>query len=167
MILSLDQSSTVVGFAVATKEGKIIKTGYKKFCGKDFFVRVEKISNFVEELILDFKIKKILMEDVFLQRNVKTLKKLSLVIGVIIQICLKHRIEYNIIPATTWKNFLGIKAKKRKEQKKEVQEYFKLKYDKDFQEDESDSLGILLYFLKNFEKCKQNQIRFQGGGDDE
>ena len=166
MILSLDQSSTTVGFAIATQKGEIIKTGYKKFCGKDFFARVEKISNFVEELILKYKIKKMLIEDVFLQRNVKTLKKLSFVIGVIIQICLKNKIEYNIIPATTWKNFLGIKAKKRKEQKKEVQEYCKLKYGKEFQEDEADSLCILLYFLKKFEKCKQNQIQFKVGEGD-
>jgi hypothetical protein len=54
---------------------------------------------------------------------------------------------YFVIEPSKWKSFVGIKSRTRKEQKLEMVQYVKKKYNLDVPEDIADSIGINLYVV--------------------
>lgn len=110
-ILSLDVSASSTGWCIITD--KDVKWGTIKTSPKH--CRAERLTKFRRDLIRIFalnKITHIVMEDLFLGHNVKTLRILAEFFGVAEQVCYGYTgIEPYIISNTTVKSFFKVKTK--------------------------------------------------------
>jgi Holliday junction resolvasome RuvABC endonuclease subunit len=93
----------------------LIKYGKFTFEDSDFGIRLMKIRNKVKSLIDEFEIDKVVFEDIQLQDNVDTFKKLAEVFGVIFELVSELNIPHEATLASSWKSTLKIKGAKRPE----------------------------------------------------
>lgn len=84
--------------------------------------RLVSIRNKVEELINEFHVEKVILEDIQLQNtvgnNVSTYKALAEVIGVITELIAEKKLPYELVYSSTWKSELKIKGRSRDDQKR-------------------------------------------------
>lgn len=147
-MLALDQASRTSGFAIF-EDNKLIKYGKFTFEDSDFGVRLMKIRNKVQSLIEEFSIDKVVFEDIQLQDNVDTFKKLAEVFGVIFELVTELNIPHEAILSTSWKSTLKIKGTKRPEQKKNAQLWVNENYNIKPTQDECDAICIGIHALRN------------------
>lgn len=147
-MLALDQASRTSGFAIF-EDNKLIKYGKFTFEDSDFGVRLMKIRNKVQSLIEEFSIDKVVFEDIQLQDNVDTFKKLAEVFGVIFELVTELNIPHEAILSTSWKSTLKIKGTKRPEQKKNAQLWVNENYNIKPTQDECDAICIGVHALRN------------------
>ena len=148
-ILALDQASRTSGWAVFQEE-KLIASGTFTYEDDDFALRLVKIRNKVISLIEQYKITKILLEDIQLQgqtNNVETYRKLAEVRGVLSELACELHIPHEIIHSQSWKSTLGIKGRDRNTQKRNAQEYVAVTYGKKVSQDESDAICIGSHYI--------------------
>lgn len=146
-MLALDQASRTSGFAIF-EDNKLIKYGKFTFEDPDFGVRLMKIRNKVQSLIEEFSIDKVVFEDIQLQDNVDTFKKLAEVFGVIFELVTELNIPHEAILSTSWKSTLKIKGTKRPEQKKNAQLWVNENYNIKPTQDECDAICIGVHALR-------------------
>lgn len=94
------------------------------------------------------------IEDTALQRNVKTLKELSQLQGVIIGYCISQNIDIQIITPGEWRKQLGFKqgsGVKRQDLKRQCFEWVKKNLGLERSEDEVEAIGIGAAVLKMFQ----------------
>lgn len=147
-MLALDQASRTSGFAIF-EDNKLIKYGKFTFEDSDFGVRLMKIRNKVQSLIEEFSIDKVVFEDIQLQDNVDTFKKLAEVFGVIFELVTELNIPHEAILSTSWKSTLKIKGAKRPEQKKNAQLWVNENYNIKPTQDECDAICIGVHALRS------------------
>lgn len=147
-LLALDQASRTSGFAVF-EDGKLIKYGKFTFNDTDFGIRLMKIRDKVKALIDEFSIDKVVFEDIQLQDNVDTFKKLAEVFGVIFELVTELNIPHEAILASSWKSTLKIKGAQRPEQKKNAQLWVVNNYNIKPTQDECDAICIGVHAIKN------------------
>lgn len=137
-LLALDQSSRITGYAVF-KDGMLIKVG--KFVLEDvnFGTRLRKLSEKIIQLIEEYEINELAFEEIQLQQNVDTFKKLAMVYGVTMYTAEKLNIPYEIISSNTWKSKCGIKKSTREPEKKQAQKFVQDKYGIKVTQDEADA----------------------------
>lgn len=150
-ILALDQASRTSGYAVFCDD-QLIDSGKFTFEDTDIAKRLMKIRNKVEELINEFCIEKIILEDIQCQGNVvnnlETFKILAEVIGVLTELAAEKNLPYELVYSTVWKSTLQIKGRTRPEQKKNAQQYVLNTYGKKVTQDESDAICIGAHYTK-------------------
>ena len=150
-ILALDQASRTSGYAVFCDD-QLIDSGKFTFEDADIARRLMKIRNKVEELINEFCIEKIILEDIQCQGNVvnnlETFKILAEVIGVLTELAAEKNLPYELVYSTVWKSTLQIKGRTRPEQKKNAQKYVLDTYGKKVTQDESDAICIGAHYTK-------------------
>lgn len=144
-VLALDQSTACTGFAIFINQN-LKKSGIYKPQG-ELFQRINKTKEYIRELIQDYNIEYVFIEDIQYQKNQKTYKILSNLQGVIINLLVELDISFEIIPPSRWKSWNGIKGKKREQQKRNTIEKVKEIYGKEALEDEADAICIGLYGL--------------------
>lgn len=124
-LLALDQASQTTGFAIF-KNKKLIKADCFTVSG-DLPKRLFKIRQKVSDLIKEYEIDEIVIEDIQLQdssdgeginQNVITYRTLAEVRGVLEELFTELKIPYQIISSNSWKSYCKIKGKYRSEQKK-------------------------------------------------
>lgn len=151
MILSLDQSSRVSGWAVFD-EDQLITYGKFSIDNADGAARLTRIKQTVAELIQQHNITEIVMEDIQLQasmgNNVQTFKMLAEVFGVLQQYFNEQQIPTTAVLASQWKSTLGIKGKARAEQKQNAQLYVFNTYNIKATQDECDAICIGTHYIK-------------------
>ena len=147
-LLALDQASRTSGFAIF-EDGKLIKYGKFTFNDTDFGIRLMKIRDKVKSLIDEFSIDKVVFEDIQLQDNVDTFKKLAEVFGVIFELVTELNIPHEAILASSWKSTLKIKGAQRPEQKKNAQLWVVENYNIKPTQDECDAICIGVHAIKN------------------
>ena len=125
-LLALDQSSHISGWAIFDQE-KLIKFGKIEVEDADLGLRLQKIRNQVFNLIQEYEINEVVLEDIQLQTNVQnniqTFKILAEVFGVIYELVTELGLKNSAVLAGTWKSALGIKGRTRPEQKRNAQAY--------------------------------------------
>ena len=150
-ILALDQASRTSGYAVFCDD-QLIDSGKFTFEDTNIAKRLMKIRNKVEELINEFCIEKIILEDIQCQGNVvnnlETFKILAEVIGVLTELAVEKNLPYELVYSTVWKSTLQIKGRTRPEQKKNAQQYVLNTYGKKVTQDESDAICIGAHYTK-------------------
>lgn len=163
-ILALDQSTTKVGYSL-WQNGELIKYGtFSPRSHSIVDVRIHEIG-FWFTGILDILEKDceggldntlFLFEDIQFQTkingsnkyfgnhdgNVITFKVLSMLLGVLKNICVDKNLHYSIVSPSSWKSVIGVKSKYREEQKKETKNIIKEEFDLDVSEDIADAIGI-------------------------
>lgn len=156
-ILALDQSSRITGWAVFNNEIKQL-IAYGKFNAEDYSSdlakRLQYIVNKIDELVEEYEIKKLLIEDIQMQHNVSgnviTFKTLAEVIGVLEKYSVDKDIELEIIHSQTWKSKLNIKGKVRADQKRNAQAWVINTYGKKPTQDECDAICLgASYFIND------------------
>lgn len=150
-ILALDQASRTSGFAVF-QEDQLIASGTFTYDDDNFALRLVKIRNKVISLIEQYKINKILLEDIQLQgqtNNVETYRKLAEVRGVLSELACEMKIPHEIIHSQTWKSTLDIKGRDRATQKRNAQAFVTTAYGKKVSQDESDAICIGSHYIKS------------------
>lgn len=160
-LLSLDQSLNLTGFAIFNNiDGELYKYGVfdlKDIKGDN--VTDEKILNikmFIDKIINNYNIKLVVIEDIQSQSNINTFKLLSWLQGVLKNYLYENGVPYLIISPATWRKELGIKGRKRDEQKISAINYVKSKYRIDVSSDVADAICI---GLATIEKMKANDIK--------
>lgn len=146
-LLALDQSSRITGWAVF-EDGKLI--GHGKFdaenAGSNIADRLHYIRKKIVQLIEQFNIDEVVMEDIQMQgnivNNVQTFKILAEVFGVISELLIELNIPQSAVLASSWKSTLGIKGANRAAQKKNAQEYVIHTYSIKATQDECDAICI-------------------------
>lgn len=125
-ILALDQSSRANGWAVFSNN-KLIDYGVINLTDEDIGMRLVTLRNEIKKLITKYSINYVAFEDIQMQtsvgNNVKTFKVLANVFGIILELVTELNIKYTIVSSNTWKSALGIRGRKRIEQKQNAQVY--------------------------------------------
>ena len=150
-ILALDQASRTSGYAVF-QDNTLIASGTFTFDDDNIPKRLVKIRNKTIELIQQYGITKVLLEDIQLQgqtNNVSTHKILAEVLGVLEELCAELKIPHEVIHSQTWKSGLNIKGRDRAAQKKNAQEFVLATYNIKVSQDESDAICIGTHYVKN------------------
>ncbi len=116
MILSLDMSTTCIGWAVFD-EDNLIDYGKLKPTIEDLDWR-ERIQNFVPQLhnlMKKYMPTKVYAENVPLVHNkaVLTLVQLGAIQGMLIGLCYSHKVEVEFIQVATWRSNLGLLDEKK------------------------------------------------------
>lgn len=149
--LALDQASRTSGYSIFC-EDQLIDSGTFTFTSSDMAKRLVKIREKVDELIDEFCVEKIILEDIQLQSNVNsnvtTYKALAEVIGVITELAAEKGLPYELVYASAWKSELKIKGRTRPEQKKNAQAYVLQNFNKKVSQDESDAICIGSYYIE-------------------
>ena len=149
-ILALDQASRTSGYSVFCDD-QLIDSGTFTFTSDDMAKRLMAIRKKVEELINEYCIEKLILEDIQLQNNVAsnvvTYKALAEVIGVIIELAAEKKLSYELVHSSSWKSELGIKGRTRPDQKRNAQVYVFETYGRNVSQDESDAICIGSYYI--------------------
>ena len=154
-ILALDQASRISGWAIY--DGTSLETYGKIDLSKydDIGDRLHLLRTKVRDLIEDFHIDKVILEDIYMDgqhiNNVQTFKILAEVFGVLYELCISLKIPVEAVLAGTWKSTLNIKGKTRPEQKKNAQKWVQEKYNKSPTQDEVDAICIGAHVVQKTE----------------
>lgn len=149
-LLALDQATNTTGYAVF-KNQKLIAHGYKTFTGNTHVVRMQKLREWVESLILAVdKDIEVVIEDIQLQDingtvGIPTFKKLAHVQGALLTLFEQYKIKSEIVLATQWRSTCGIptgRGQNRVAQKAAAQAYVKKTFGIDATEDEADAICL-------------------------
>lgn len=143
-ILAFDQASRTSGYAVFDDD-KLVDYGKFTFEDVDFGMRLLRIRERVDKLIEKYQPNKVYFEDIQLQDNVETFKKLAEVFGVIDELLTEKDISHEAILSVTWKSALNIKGKLRADQKRNAQEWVINTYNIKPTQDECDAICIGKY----------------------
>lgn len=149
-ILALDQSSRVSGYAVF-QDNQLVASGTFTVADDTMSVRLVKIRNKVQDLITEYNIDKILLEDIQLQtqiNNVTTYKALAEVLGVLEELSEELGIPHEMIFSSSWKSGLNIGGRDRATQKKNAQLFVSNLYSLKVSQDESDAICIGTYYIQ-------------------
>jgi Holliday junction resolvasome RuvABC endonuclease subunit len=152
ILLALDQASAVSGYAIF-EDGKIIKHGTFSVDDEKIATRLVKIKKNVLDLISNFNVTRVALEDIQLQKNVETYKALAQVLGVLTETLEEIEMPYEIVYSSSWKSTLRIKGNKRRDQKRNAQKYVLDNFNIKATQDARDAICIGAHLLLPEEKC--------------
>jgi Holliday junction resolvasome RuvABC endonuclease subunit len=141
-VLSLDGATKVTGYALF-EDSQLIQYGLVNLSDiSDTTERMNTMKNLIIKLIDEYKVEKIIMEDIQQQRgNVKGFKTLAKLQGILTDIFFEREIPVVLIPSTTWKSKVGINTTKKREfQKNQSIEIAKEKFNIQVCDDISDAI---------------------------
>lgn len=152
-LLALDQASNISGYAIF-EDGKLLKYDKINLTGYDLADKLILLRKQIANLIQEWNIEEVIMEDIQLQgnvtNNVKTFKVLAEVFGVIYELVNEMNIKNSAVLASEWKSSLKIKGRDRTAQKRAAQQYVIDNYNIKPTQDECDAICIgAHYYLKN------------------
>ena len=150
-ILALDQASRTSGWSIFQND-TLIASGTFTYEDDDFSLRLVKIRKKVIDIIQQYDVNLVLLEDIQLQgqtNNVTTYKALAEVMGVLEELCCELKIPHEIVHSQTWKSTLGIKGRDRATQKRNAQLFIAEAYGKKVSQDESDAICIGTHYIKS------------------
>lgn len=150
-IMAIDQSSTATGITIGElnkkdDDWKLIHHELYKPKGSNFDDKMLNLCDYLHQLIMDYDIEILVMEDVYALRNVNTLKKLASMMGAIKELANINQIIYRVVSASSWHTILNCKNNRR-ELKQSAKEFVLNKFGLEVSDDEADSICILTYFM--------------------
>ena len=151
--LALDQSSRITGYAIF-KDDILIKVGKFTIDDANFSTRLLKFKQKISKIIQEYNIDKVAFEEIQLQQNVDTFKKLAMVYGIMLYTVEEHQLPYEIISSNTWKSKCNIKKSTREPEKKQAQKFVQDRYGIKVTQDEADAVCLGLTacsYVKDFD----------------
>lgn len=147
-ILAADQA-THCGYAII-EDGEVIESGCKDFSKIERYLRMVAIASFLRDTYEKYGCEKLIIEDIYYLKNIKTLEWLAGLKSHIMSAFNMEGIEPFVVYPVTWKKEYGLNGKGRKEQKKTSQEIAKERYNIDVVDDnEADAILIGMYAMHN------------------
>lgn len=157
-ILGLDQSSTIIGYAVIEGD-ELITFGVHEETNSDIIHRAMKHKQWLKGILGLWEIDEVVFEDIYMGNNTKTAISLAQVLGAL-QIAVYEQLGNKpiVVPAVTWKSHCNIKGKNRQTQKENTQKFIKQKFNINASFDCADAICIALYghYIHSF----GNEVRF-------
>jgi Holliday junction resolvasome RuvABC endonuclease subunit len=152
-LLALDQASNISGYAIF-EDGKLLKYNKINLTDYDLADKLVLLRKQIANLIQEWNIDEVIIEDIQLQgnvtNNVKTFKVLAEVFGVIYELVNEMNIKNSAVLASEWKSTLKIKGRDRTAQKRAAQQYVIDNYNIKPTQDECDAICIgAHYYLKD------------------
>ena len=141
IILALDQASQTTGYAIY-EDKSLKKVGKFTILNADFGCRLNKFRDKIQDLIQEFNVNEVVFEEIQLQQNVDTFKKLAMVYGNLLELLTALKLPYHIISSNTWKSKCGIKKTKREQENKDARAFVENTYGIKVTEDEADAVCI-------------------------
>lgn len=145
ILLALDQSSKITGYAIF-ENNVLADSGIISIKDSNFNKRLFKLYNEVKELLINFNINCIIIEDIQLDNsvanNINTFKLLAEVMGILELLFTQLKIPYQIIAPSSWRSKCQIKGPSRKQFKQAAQNFVKKEYGLDVSEDTADAICI-------------------------
>ena len=99
--LSLDQSTRITGYAIF-QDDRLVKVDQFELTDSNIGTRLKKYKEKILKLIDENGVNQVLFEEIQLQNNVDTFKKLAMVYGTTMLLLEEKNIKYNIISSNTW-----------------------------------------------------------------
>lgn len=147
-LLALDQASITTGYAILDN-GKLVVASHFTVRDKDSAQRLVKIRQHVINLIQEYRVDEVVMEEIQLEENrvnnVQTFKVLAEVYGVIQETVTEMRLPLRSVYASSWKSGVGIPKTRRETEKKAAQRIVQEQFHTTPTEDEADAVCIALY----------------------
>lgn len=147
-ILFLDLSTKSTGWCIGENK-KIIQYGCFSANSTNVLKRISSITDEIEQLIKQYNIQKIILEEVRTDyKNVQTYRVLNWIQGITLFRAFKvnPKIQYDFIQASTWRSSIGIhtgRGIKRDTLKQEDIKYVKNKYKIDANDDICDAICLM------------------------
>lgn len=144
-ILALDQATKVSGWSL-WQDGTLTEYGHVSFDQEDPFIRNNKLTHWLGNMIETRDVDEVVIEDIQMQvNNVITFQRLAQLQGAIIDMLIDWHIDYKIIKPSEWRaacNFLKGQDKHRATQKKIAQDWVLSTYGRKCTQDEADAICI-------------------------
>lgn len=155
-VLGIDQATKITGWSIFDGE----ELSHYGLYESSFNARDEKISdvkNWLRWMIENWKPDCVFLEDIQYQKKfgedhvedaavgVTTFKALAHLQGVLINLLLENKIDYKIVPSSTWRSHCKITGKTRTDKKRSCQLKIKEWYKVNVSEDEADAICIGRY----------------------
>lgn len=126
-VLAIDQARHGAWAVYCCEEKKLLDYGTWEFDSRKypFDQAVLEIEKIIAGVIQTHEITAVLIEDIQLRKNVLSFKRLAQLQGVLINLCEKMNIDYNLVAPTQWQNYCkarGRTAKEIKANTKEIEE---------------------------------------------
>lgn len=121
-ILAVDQARHGA-WAVYDYEGKkLLDYGTWGFDNKNYTFEqaILQIEDLLSEVIRTHDVDAVFLEDIQLRRNVQSFKKLAQLQGVLVNLCEKTNILYNLVAPTQWQNYCKARGRTGKEIKSKI-----------------------------------------------
>lgn len=154
-ILAFDQASAVTGWALFV-DGKLEQWGHIRVTAiKDANERHKQMDIRTVELLKDARPDFVVIEDMFLGKNVASLKIVSQSRGLIMGFCHCHDIEIALLMPTAWRrilNFVQGKDTTRSQLKKQAQTYVQDHFNLKATQDEADAICIGYAAVRKYER---------------
>ena len=154
-ILFLDLSTKSTGWCIG-ENGKLIQYGCISASSTNVLKRITTITNEIDKLVQQYKINKIVAEEVRTDyNNVHTYKVLNWIQGITLYRAFQFnpKIDYEFIQASSWRSQIGIhtgRGIKREQLKQEDIKYVKHKYSIEANDDVCDAICLMdAYYAKN------------------
>lgn len=139
--LCLDQASRTTGYAVFDGQ-TLIKVDKFTLTNSNFGKRINQFRKKIKELIDEYKAEQVFFEEIQLQQNVDTFKKLAMIYGAALSLMEELNLPYEIISSNTWKSKCKIKKTGRETEKQAAQKFVVNQYGLSVTEDEADAICI-------------------------
>ena len=157
-VLALDQATKVSGFAIFDDEELVVYNTFTTDDTLDAVERINIIKNWVYNMIVNWKVDCVILEDIQLQQfgnkntnnieGVTTYKTLSHLQGVLLDLLFESKIEYYTVYSSVWRSVCDIKGKTRTDKKRSAQLKVKEWYNVTVSNDEADAICIGRYLVK-------------------
>ena len=139
--LSLDQSTRITGYAIF-QDDKLVKVDQFELTDSNIGTRLKKYKAKILKLIDENGVNQVLFEEIQLQNNVDTFKKLAMVYGTTMLLLEEKNIKYDIISSNTWKSKCKIKKTGREAEKKAAQSFVEKEYGIRVSQDKADAICL-------------------------
>jgi Holliday junction resolvasome RuvABC endonuclease subunit len=150
-LLAFDQAS-LCGYSII-EDGYLIDYNVKDFTNiENWDKRVSTIKQYIDYLVNTTNCEIFILEDIQMQKNKRTFKELSELLGVLKNYFIEKDYLYIMMSPSEWRKELKIKGRKRAEQKASAQKYVKDNFGVTATEDESDAVCIGIAAYKKYNK---------------
>lgn len=151
--LAIDQATLISGFAIFDGEDLVHYGTFEVNDSKEI-IRIHKIKEWLISMVENWKPDFIVLEDIIYDqmKGVITYRTLARLQGVLSECCYDLNIDFEIVPAATWREYCKVKGKKRQDKKKSMQLIAHDKYNVNVSEDIADAIGIGLYGSSHYKK---------------
>lgn len=152
-ICCFDQSTKITGYSIWDNEKLVAYGTIDAAKERDLHKRMGFMYGEIKRLTRKYKPDFICLEETQFQSNKKTYRTLAQLQGLIFAVAYECRVGYLVVEPSVWKSYVGIKARRRDDQKKEAMILVEQKYGiKCKTDDLADSICIGLWATGNLLK---------------
>ena len=121
-ILAVDQARQGAWAVFDYENKKLLDYGVWKYDSKNYTFEqaVLHIEALLNEVIRTHNVEMVFLEDIQLRQNVQSFKRLAQLQGVLVNLCEKTNILYNLVAPTQWQSFCKARGRTAKEIKSKI-----------------------------------------------